>query len=267
MTSSDENKLMAMRDYILKLATATSSFSMRLRTEDEAEVIKTTADVELQKLKVVPQTVFLKTRSSVPETPSRTSSRAFSRRSTADGIRPLTLADMPRGSRAPSVDYGSTGAPFEDLRRRLSAFNGSGTSLPLSPVPRAPSVVSAQFSPRPPSVVSTADLPPAFDTQPRPPSPPESVLSATNSAQPRQLQRLQVGSTDTKAAPAVGSSRANATGLLEATARMRSDGSPERSGRTSPVSATGTIRGQRRPSIAPISTYGKLRFQPYWHAC
>lgn len=259
MTSSDENKLMAMRDYILKLATAASSFAMRLRVEDEAETIKTTADVELQKLKVVPQTVFLKTRSSISESPNRTSSRAFSRRPTADSIRPLTLAEMPRGSRAPSVDYGSTGAPFEDLRRRLSAFNGSGTSLPLSPVPRASSVVSAQFSPRPPSAISTADLPPAFDTQPRPPSPPESVLSAANStAQPRQLQRLQVGSTDTKAAPAIGSSRANATGLLEATARMRSDGSPERSGRTSPVSAAGTVRGQRRPSVVPISTYGEL---------
>ncbi|KAI0037081.1 ARM repeat-containing protein [Vararia minispora EC-137] len=252
MTSSEEAKLMAMRDYILKLANATASFAMRLRIEDEAELLKTTMDVELQKLKVVPQTVFLKTRS--PETLSRSGigrTSSTSRRSYMDNGRPLVL-EIPRVSRPPSVDHGSTGAPFEDLRRRLSAFNGSGTSL-ASPAPRPPSLMSAQLSPRPPmGGLNTADLPAAFD---RPNSPTESVFSTANSAAPRPLQRLQVGSTDTKAAPAIGSSKTNATGVLEATSRMKSDDSPERSGRTSPVSAAGTVRGQRRSSILPISTY------------
>jgi phosphoinositide-3-kinase regulatory subunit 4 len=221
---------------------------MRLRLEDEVGLLKSTTDVELQKLKVVPQTVFLKTRS--PEPLSRFG-RAYSisRRSLADNVRPLTFETSYRGSQPPSVDHGSTGAPFEDLRRRLSAFNGSGTSL-QSPVPRPSSLMSTPVSPRPP--VSSNDLPAVFD---RPNSPSESVLSTTTSARP--VQRLQIGSTDTKAAPAIGSSRANATGVLEATSKMRSDGSPERSGRTSPVSVADTVRGQRRPSVLPISTYGE----------
>ncbi|KAI0317986.1 ARM repeat-containing protein [Amylostereum chailletii] len=248
MTATEEQKLVAMRDYILKLANATASFAMRLRMEDNAEILKSTSDVELQKLKVVPQTVFLKTRA--PETPSRGSRVvSSSRRSTVENMRFL-VPETPRGSRPPSVDYGSPGAPFEDLRRRLSAFNGSGTSLP-SAAARPPSV----SSPRAVTAPIVGDFPPVFD---RPGSPSESVFSTTTSAAVRPMQRLQIGSTDShKAAPAVGSSRANATGVLEATARMRSDGSPERSGRTSPVSVTGTIRGQqRRPlSLLPISTY------------
>ncbi|KAH9058039.1 hypothetical protein EDB83DRAFT_2520935 [Lactarius deliciosus] len=55
MTPIEEMKLVSMRDYILKLANAISS-------DEESEILKTTAHVELQKLKVVPQTVFLRTR-------------------------------------------------------------------------------------------------------------------------------------------------------------------------------------------------------------
>ena len=116
------------------------------------------------------------------------------------------------------------------------------------------SLMSAQMSPRPQSGAGSADPPAVFD---RPNSPTESVFSTTNSSAPRPLQRLQVGhSTDTKAAPAVGSSKANATGVLEVTTKLRSEGSPERSGRISPASAAGTVRGQRRGSAVPISTYG-----------
>ncbi|KAI0058381.1 ARM repeat-containing protein [Artomyces pyxidatus] len=257
MTTAEEAKLMAMRDYILKLANAISSFTMRSRLEDDAGPLKTISDVELQKLKVVPQTVFMKTRA--PDATSR-SSRVVSssRRSTMEFARPPIL-DTPRLSRPPSVDYGSTGAPFEDLRRRLTAINGSGTSLPsaVRETHRIPSV-SAQSvqSPTLPTGPIMADLPPVFD---RPSSPTDSVFSNTNPAANRAMQRFQIGSTDgQKAAPAVGSSKANAVGLLEATSKMRSEGSPERSGRSSPVSAAGTVRGQamRRPaSLLPISTY------------
>ncbi|KAI0050276.1 ARM repeat-containing protein [Auriscalpium vulgare] len=254
MTGTEEAKLMAMRDYILKLANAISSFTMRLRLEDEAELLKTTNDVELQKLKVVPQTVFLKTRAS--DVASR-SSRAVSssRRSTMEFAR-SPLLDTPRMSRPGSVNDFAPGAPFEDLRRRLTAINGSGTSLPsaIRDTPRITSV-SAQ-SPTLPTGPSMDDLPPVFD---RPGSPADSVFSNPNMPVNRAMQRFQVGSTDSqKAAPAVGSSRANATGLLEATSKMRSEGSPERSGRTSPVSVAGTVRGQqlrRPPSLLPISTY------------
>ncbi|KAI0267262.1 hypothetical protein BC834DRAFT_870444 [Gloeopeniophorella convolvens] len=228
MTSTEEAKLMSMRDYILKLANAISSYARRTRNDDDSDFLKTTAFVELQKLKVVPQTVFLKTRATdmTSRTPRITST---SRRSTFDNPRsPLT--DTSRISRPPSIDYGLSGAPFEDLRRRLTALNGSGPTLD--------------------------DLPEVLD---RPGSPTDSVLSGPNPPLNRAMQRFHVGSGDSqKAAPAIGSSRANATGVLEATSKMRSEGSPERSGRTSPVSAAGTVLGQnwRRPSpLAPISTY------------
>lgn len=265
MTSSEEAKLMAMRDYIMKLANAISSFATRLRPEDDAEPLKTISDVELQKLKVVPQTVFLKTRAS--ELSSRAARTASARRATFDLTRSPIL-DTPRLSRPPSIDFGPSGAPFEDLRRRLSAINGSATSLPTNnriEPHRIPSATSAITSPLAlPSIPvgpALTDLPPVFD---RPGSPTESVLSNTNSAAAFRggMHRLHVGSTDgQKAAPAVGSSRANATGLLEPLSKLRSEGSPERSGRTSPVSAAGTVRGQTRHRLAPlvpISTYGQL---------
>src|SRR5882757_6239717 len=78
MTSMEEMKLVSMRDYILKLANAVSrsvrilcyiarriifcSYALRQKSDEESEILQTTAHVELQKLKVVPQTVFLRTR-------------------------------------------------------------------------------------------------------------------------------------------------------------------------------------------------------------
>ncbi|KAJ3556361.1 hypothetical protein NP233_g11995 [Leucocoprinus birnbaumii] len=58
-----------------------------------------------------------------------------------------------------------------------------------------------------------------------------------------------------KAAPAVGSSKMNAVGLLEAHSKLL-DGSPEESGRSTPLSASG-IRPPRlrQASMQPISTY------------
>ena len=160
--------------------------------------------------------------------------------------------DTSRISRPSSIDYGFSGAPFEDLRRRLTAINGSGTSLP------------ATFSHRPPSMSVSSPTQPALGDLPevsdRPGSPTDSVVSGPILPLNRAMHLFHVGSGDgQKAAPAIGSSRANATGHLEPTSKMRPEGSPERSGRTSPVSTAGTILGQhwqRSSSLAPISTYG-----------
>jgi phosphoinositide-3-kinase regulatory subunit 4 len=64
-----------------------------------------------------------------------------------------------------------------------------------------------------------------------------------------------------KAAPAVGSSKTNAVGLLDAHSKLSKDqeGSPEGSGRSSPASVALTTRPykSRHASLQPISTYGK----------
>src|SRR5271169_5122801 len=83
MTSSDESKLLAMREYILKLANATSSFASRLSYEpDTGHNLKIIGSVEFQKLGAVPQTVFLKARNTdlnarSPRPPSTLSRRSI----------------------------------------------------------------------------------------------------------------------------------------------------------------------------------------------
>jgi phosphoinositide-3-kinase regulatory subunit 4 len=272
MTPAEEVKLVAMREYMLKLATNISrfvwiskslpilmsnarrepSFSSRLSLEAETERnLKTTGDLELQKLGVVPQTVFLKARTS-DFTPR--SSRLFSppsRWSTIDMNARAPVLSPVRGQRMSSGDQGSTGAPFEDLRRRLAAINGSTSSL---------SQTHSHQDPRT-AAVTLANTSVGSAGPDRPSSPTESIVSTSNSLTFHATQRLQVGSTDgQKAAPAIGSSKTNATGLLEATSKMRPD-SPEPSGRSSPVSVA---RGQRQrvPSALPISTYGWFLVHP-----
>jgi phosphoinositide-3-kinase regulatory subunit 4 len=164
-------------------------------------------------------------------------------------------------SRASSVDHGPGGAPFEDLRRRLATINASASSLSLGSAARdhRPSVPQMQSSSSPAVSHGAAGLPLTSD---RPGSPADSVVSNTNSSSLHLIHRLHVGSTDgQKAVAAVGSSKTNATGLLEAPSKIRSDGSPERSGRSSPLSMAGTVRGVHRhrvPSSLPISTYGAI---------
>ncbi|OAX43719.1 ARM repeat-containing protein [Rhizopogon vinicolor AM-OR11-026] len=257
MTPADETKLTAMRDYILKLANNASSFASRPRTELELEKnLRTMGDVELQKLSVVPQTVFLKSKFSTSDLtprPSRLSS--YSRR-------PFDVPGRfgtPRMSRASSVDRGATNPTLEDLKRRLAAINSSSSSLNLTAAARERQAVQS------PSILPSTTQPATLapPAQPlvhdRPSSPTDSVVSTTNSSTLRTVHRLQIGSTDgQKAAPAIGSSNANAVGLLEAPSKMRSEGSPERSGRSSPISMAGTAKGVNRPrmsSMIPISTY------------
>ncbi|KAL4253381.1 Serine/threonine-protein kinase Vps15-like protein [Abortiporus biennis] len=259
MTSSDEAKLFAMRDYILKLSRAIASFSARVSVETESENLRTTGPIELQKLGVTPQTIFLKTpgpdgairptRLVVPQrTPSELSVRS---------------PGTPRSTRTMSIDHATAaGAPFEDLRRRLAQINSSATSLSVSPSvrdTRSPLQPIPDSTSLPPSVdTGILELPTSHDIK-RPSSPAESITSVANSSTFRgAVQFLHAGVDAQKAAPAVGSSRANATGLLlDAHMRMR-DTSPERSGASSPVSIAGTIKGADRlrvPSVAPISTY------------
>ena len=220
-------------------------------------MLKTTAHVELQKLKVVPQTVFLKTRTA--ELTSRTPRVLPTPRYHAPFEHPRSpRTDTSRLSRPCSIEYSSSGAPFEDLRRRLTAINGSGVSLPSS-VPHRASSMSVS-SPSQPIGPTLDDLPEVSD---RPGSPTDSALSTPNPPLNRAMHRLHVGvgsGDGQKAAPAFGSSKANAIGHLEVTSTMLHEGTPEHSGRTSPVSTTGTVLGQhwRRPtSLAPISTYGR----------
>ncbi|KAJ7715595.1 hypothetical protein DFH07DRAFT_862734 [Mycena maculata] len=249
MTSTEETKLLAMRDYILKLANAISSFASRLSFEQEAEKnLKTIGDVELPKLGVVPQTVFLKTRSNDLSTP-RTSRFPHVRKSSTLGT-PLLSPGM--GSRVSSV--GHAGAPFEDLRRRLATINASSSSIALSHTP--PREPRSTLSP----IAATPSFPTGISSPvERPVSPTDSVVSTANSTTFRPLSRMQfTGADGQKAAPAIGSSKTNAVGLLDSRAQLRSDGSPERSGRSSPMSMSTTIRGplrQRIPSLPPISTY------------
>ncbi|TFK75636.1 ARM repeat-containing protein [Pluteus cervinus] len=260
MTSSEETKLLAMRDYIMKLANATSSFASRLSSEPEPEKnLKVLGDLELQKLGVVPQTVFLKPRPSETPRPSRVASARLSR-AVLDTAGRTPIVSPPRLMRIPSIDHINSGAPFEDLRRRLVSINSSAGSLtpvqPAMPLPSPRSTLSMSPSNAPP--MSPLGTNPVTTISERPSSPTESVVSTANSSTFRPLSRMQIGNADgQKAAPLIGSSKANAIGVLDAHYKLRSDGSPERSGRSSPTSTTLGHRAPRLrpPSWMPISTY------------
>ncbi|KAF9078567.1 hypothetical protein BDP27DRAFT_1378971 [Rhodocollybia butyracea] len=241
MTSAEEAKLMAMRDYILKLANAISSNG----ESGSDKHLKITGDVELLKLSVVPQTVFLKSNSS--ETNHRRSRRSY------DMLGKVSLPSSPLLNRV----FTSAPAPFEDLRRRLATINGSASSLGLASQTQT---IRSALSPVPPStpMLTSGAISPVID---RPSSPTESVVSTSNSASFRPLSRMQLGGNSSgdgsqKAAPAIGSSKTNALGLLDTHSHMLGESSPERSG--TPLSISQTIRPLNRPrvpSMLPISTY------------
>lgn len=218
-------------------------------------------DIELQKLGVVPQTVFLKNRTSSESISRYSRLTSSSRRSTLDiSDRRTPLLSPNYSNRMLSADYSASGTPFEDLRRRLQTISGS-----VSPVGSGPPPISrGNFSPVTPSISSVSHpasgLP---QTHGRPSSPTESILSAANSQTYRPTSRLLIGSTDgQKAAPAVGPSKANATGLLDTHSKIRSEESPDLSGRSSPISMSATLRPRSRvPSALQISTYGSILVQ------
>lgn len=175
--------------------------------------------VELQKLGVVPQTVFLASRSNNYESTSR------------------RVSERIEFARSTSFDPTAGAAPFEDLRRRLATINGSNTSL--NPVGRERGSPLPQRLP-----TNVQDLPPSVPM--RPGSPTESIVSTANSISMKP--RFGMGAYDVvKAAPAIGSNKTVAVGLLEAPGRGAHDVESERSGVTSPVSFVQTARGIRSP--------------------
>ncbi|KAF8352075.1 hypothetical protein F5887DRAFT_1068440 [Amanita rubescens] len=265
MTSAEETKLIAMREHILKLAEARASYASRQRLELATDKnLKVVGDVELQKLGVVPRTVFLKSRNAFDHTArsSRLTAHSSRRSSGTDYLRPPMSAPV-RIPRASSVDQGSMSTPFEDLRRRLATINGSSSSIGAQHMPKnLASPSSGIASPSPPATASSNKpaSPPTASAPERPSSPTESIVSTTNSASLNPLSRMPIGSIfeGQKAAPAVGSSKMNVAGVLEAHSKLRLEavGSADISGRSSPLSVQGTVRGSRVPlSINPISTY------------
>ncbi|KAF9007713.1 hypothetical protein BDZ89DRAFT_1144434 [Hymenopellis radicata] len=246
MTQSDEAKLLAMRDYITKLANAISSFASRLSCDPETEVnLKTIANRLPQISRCHGSPGGLRSLPSKKSTPL---------------MSPVSNSSLHRIS---SAEFGSPGAPFEDLRRRLATINGSASSLSLAQSPREP---RATLSPLiPPSSSSTSSMAGPMAMTPttgdRPGSPSESVISTTNSSNFRPPSRLHVGMDGQKAAPAVGSFKTNVARLLDSHTKMRSDGSPERSGRSSPIAMSATIRSPQavhshhNPNMLQVSSY------------
>lgn len=181
-----------------------------------------------------------------------------SRSSRPDRLRTPILG-TPRISRLNSLDHTTReGTAVEDLRRRLNQMDGSTVSLTSASVSsgaRAPgtrrtsmtSVSSALPSPLP------SHMPPSpFDGTPASPS--ESVMSTGIDVLRRKHQRT--------ATAVVGSVNANIAGVLETPKVRTAEEEALTSGRTSPVSVAGTIRGHHRPSsrissARPTTTYGK----------
>lgn len=264
MTSADESKLLALRDYILKLADARASFASRAKQEPEADKnLKGFGDVELQKLGIVPRTVFLKSRNGSVGTLRSSRLQAYSSRRTSvtEHFR-ATTPSSGRVARPSSVDY-HAGTPFEDLRRRLATINASGSSLNVHQAQKGSAPPSSGvISPSPSALASTNQVSPTHALAPvqeRPGSPTESIVSTSNSASFKPLSRMQIGSSfeGQKAVPSVGSSKMTVAGVLEHS-KLRFEGltSADVSGRTSPMSLPATIKGGRPPmTVDPISTY------------
>lgn len=206
--------------------------------------MQTIGPVELQKIGVVPNTIFLGSRQ------TRTADLT-------QGTRKISVSGGRVLSHASSFDRGTSGVPLEDLKRRLATINGSNTSLGSG---RGRTVSAAAAVQRPLAIEQ--DLPDTVDF--RPGSPTESVVSTVNSS---IKPRFSIGSIESqKAAPAVGSVRANAVGLLEAPGKIRLEVSPDR-GATSPVFfASGAQNSQNQPTstqdgesfIVPIDSIFKL---------
>ncbi|KAF8509206.1 hypothetical protein BU17DRAFT_99127 [Hysterangium stoloniferum] len=234
MTSTDEIKILALRDYIIKLSNVLSrtgtrdyiikppnvlsSFATRSKEPEPEAMAQTTSGVELQKLSVVPQTIFIATR------PSEVSTKAGSSRLS-------TLMDV--------TDCTTVHAYLVP-----AVINLSFSSLIIhGDRERAASMSSVR-----PSSIMPPPPPPPNPPENRPSSPSVSMVSSTiDGSSSRTRPHLHMGSTDYQKAPAaVGSVKANATGLLVAPSISRMGIEVEEddtvlSGRSSPVSNVGTV--------------------------
>ncbi|KAF8607280.1 ARM repeat-containing protein, partial [Ceratobasidium sp. AG-I] len=259
MSSAEEAKLVALRDYILKLSNAIKSFVARDKDEAEVVDIMHSPIAELQKLGVVPQTVFVGTRAAVSEAPSiYAATSTATRRSTLD-VTPLphNLAAL-KGLRKGSTDVGSrSSSPFDDLRRHLGQMEGSSLGLG---VPQNPRVVGRKDSQNSlasgsgvhsPVATDPASDTPSLDFAPASPSESVSVFSGAGGPDTRRKHLRHLVQDGQKAAPATAASvRTVATGTLETPQKFNEIPA---SGRTSPAS---TVRGEQRPrmrSVGPSS--------------
>ncbi|KAG8950099.1 Serine/threonine-protein kinase [Tulasnella sp. 424] len=243
LSGTDESKLIALREYTLKLAMTTLSFQQREKIVAPHSILTEGKDVELGKLNVMPHTVFL--------------GSTDSRSSRPDRLRTPILG-TPRISRLNSLDHTTReGTAVEDLRRRLNQMDGSTVSLTSASVSsgaRAPgtrrtsmtSVSSALPSPLP------SHMPPSpFDGTPASPS--ESVMSTGIDVLRRKHQRT--------ATAVVGSVNANIAGVLETPKVRTAEEEALTSGRTSPVSVAGTIRGHHRGQETGINNVLEAIYQ------
>ncbi|CAE6470635.1 unnamed protein product [Rhizoctonia solani] len=248
MTSVEEAKLVALRDYIL-------NFTARDKDENEVVNILHGPVAELQKLGVVPQTVFVGTRASINEMPSvYAPTSTSSRRSTLDVTpRPPHLLS-PRSMHRVGTDTSSrSGSPFaiDDLRRHLGQIEGSshGLAVPGRIIGRKDSHSSLASGSGIHSPVATdpASDTPTLDFAPSSPSESVSVLSGAqgNDMRRRHLRQLVQDGRGTAPASIV-STRTVATGTLEAPLKPSDILA---SGRTSPAS---TVRGEQRPKLRSI---------------
>jgi phosphoinositide-3-kinase regulatory subunit 4 len=219
---------------------------------------------ELQKLGVVPQTVFVGTRAAVSETPSVYAATTATRRSTLDVTPRPSNFSVPRSIHRASMDTNSrSGSPFEDLRRHLGQMEGSplGLGVPQARVvgrKDSHSSLASGSGIHSPVATDPASDTPTLDFSPSSPSESVSVLSGVHGADKRRKHLRQLVQDGQKTAPAtIVSVKTVATGTLEAP--MKPNDIPV-SGRTSPAS---TVRGEQRPklrSVGPSSlAFGKFR--------
>jgi phosphoinositide-3-kinase regulatory subunit 4 len=235
------------------------SSSTRSKSDSENEKLTSIGVIELQKLGVVPQTVFLSGRpSDIPIRPFRLS-EALPRSPMMAGSRRASFSSAAPQSN--SSDKGST-VPHvvEDLRRQLAAMNVNSKD-------RRSSVASTSASPitsLPPRIKDIKDISRAPESPVLPASPSGESVQSNPFLQISQAKRSRAPfavSDGQKAAPAIASTMTNVTGLLEQGAAIRShtpSTSHMPSGRTSPVSNAGTIRADPSAIKASASTHQGL---------
>lgn len=221
---------------------------------------------ELQKLGVVPQTVFVGTRAAVSEAPSVYAATTTTRRSTLDVTPRPSNSSVPKAIQRANIDITSRSAsPYEDLQRHLRQIEGSplGLSVPQARVvgrKDSHSSLASGSGVHSPAVTDPASDAPTLDFAPPSPSESVSVLSSTHGGDMLRRHLRHLVQDVQKTAPTIASVKTVATGTLEAPLKQ-SDVSA--SGRTSPAS---TVRGgDQRPrlrSAAPSSSlaFGKSGF-------
>ena len=157
-------------------------------------------------------------------------------------------------SRLNSLDPTTSGAGVEDFRRKL-AMESSTTSLTSARPGRRESFTNRARAVVSPTLTDTSSAqPPPSPLDGHPGSPSDSASTGIDIMR-RRHQRAAVA--------VVGSVNTNISGVLEAPKVRNTEEEAMTSGRTSPQSVAGTVKGQlrlssRRSSAYPSSTNGEL---------